>query len=131
MRSRFFLRPDAVPRPTRAARKLVGLCLLVLLTGCTTPTSPDVFDSDGWKSQRGVSLDRNKRTTMTAGIENVVRLGMTRLQVHAVLGDPDGVREAEDTDIYHLGRSPYGVDYDTYEFVYRDGELISYTYRQG
>lgn len=84
------------------------------------------FDSDAWKSQRGVDTRQNQRGTMVASVEKAIQAGMSRDEVIGLLGEPDGSDAATTTDTYELGVAQYGVDEEFYEIVYRDGKVATH-----
>lgn len=123
-----------LPRPVSLARVRIPLmrsfaCLLfaLSLTACTmhTETETQSFDSATWKSQRGVAGADNRRGPLVQALAQVIRTGMTRDDVLGVLGPPDSTRAAS-TDVYELGRMPYGIDEEYYEIRYRDGRVESH-----
>ena len=118
--------PVAGPRiPVRPLLVLLVLSLLVLsLTACTM--QPNSFDSDTWKSQRGVMSDANKRGALIADLDQHLKPGMNRASVLQLLGEPDYTDAESSTDVYRIGRSPYGIDSESYELQYRDDRLESY-----
>ncbi len=100
---------------------------LALLMGCTMQQTP-AFDSQAWQSQRGADPQQNRRGTMVEAVEGVVRAGMTRAEVVALLGEPDSADPG--TDIYELGVSPVGIDEEYYEVGYEDGRVSSHGWRR-
>lgn len=119
---------SAVPRaPDRGLRLRALACSLIALsmTACTMHTETDTkpFDSATWKSQRGVAGTDNRRGPLVEALATAIRSGMTRDEVHGVLGEPDSTRAASSIDVYELGRTPYGVDEEYYEVRYRDGRV--------
>lgn len=83
------------------------------------------FDSDAWKSQRGVRAQDNRRGGMVPSLDTSIREGMPRADVIALLGDPDSRNDETDTDVYELGVSELGIDEEYYEIRYRDGNVVS------
>jgi hypothetical protein len=81
------------------------------------------FDADVWKAQREQDFDGdNPRAGMVGELqrEHLVE-GTPRERVHDLLGPPESVRG--ETDLYELGRSATGVDYEQLAVVYEDGGL--------
>jgi hypothetical protein len=81
------------------------------------------FDPDVWKAQRDEDFDGdNPRAGMVGELrrEHLVE-GTPRERVHDLLGPPESVRG--DSDLYELGRSATGVDYEQLAVVYEDGRL--------
>lgn len=106
----------------------MGGCLIpFILMACTMQqTQTDGFDSGAWKSQRGAAVLENRRGAMVASLEDVVREGMTRTDVLAVLGEPDSSDTHHGIDVYELGVSGVGVDEEYYEIRYQDDRLTSH-----
>lgn len=128
MRSRFRFRPAAVEGQCGVARRFVFLVPFILITACTMHST--TFDSALWKSQRGVQGTDNRRGGMVDDVEHALRVGMTRDEVHALLGAPDSGEENGSIDVYALGRSPYGIDETYYEVQYRDGRVHAHRFGQ-
>ncbi len=84
------------------------------------------FDSNAWKSQRGVDTRQNTRGTMVASVEKAIDAGMSRDEVIQLLGEPDSSDAATATDTYELGVAKYGIDEEFYVVVYRDGKVASH-----
>lgn len=83
----------------------------------------DTFDSTTWKAQRGASALDNKRGGMVSELERSVRVGMTRAEVIALLGEPDMGQQTE-SEKYLLGLA-FGPDEQYYEIRYREGKVES------
>lgn len=101
------------------------LALTFSLSACAMEHQTQ-FDSDAWKSQRGVAATDNRRGSMLPAMEKVLHAGMTRDQVVALLGEPDISDTQTGADQYELGLAGYGVDEEYYEIRYRDGKLESH-----
>jgi hypothetical protein len=84
------------------------------------------FDSDAWKSQRGVDAKENQRGPMVSSVEKAVKTGMSRDEVVRLLGEPDISDAASATDVYELGVARYGIDEEFYEIKYQDGKVTSH-----
>ena len=83
------------------------------------------FDAGLWKAQRDEDFDGdNPRAGMVGELqrEHLVE-GTLRERVHDLLGPPESVRG--DTDLYELGRSATGVDYEQLAIVYEDGRVAT------
>jgi hypothetical protein len=83
------------------------------------------FDAGLWKAQRDEDFDGdNPRAGMVGQLqrEHLVE-GTLRERVHDLLGPPESVRG--DTDLYELGRSATGVDYEQLAIVYEDGRVAT------
>lgn len=90
-----------------------ALAFLLMFGGC----GPTAFDRARWASGgAAANVDNprdweNPRATMIDEAQRAgVSPGAQRAFVHDLLGSPDAMRG--NTDIYVLGASPYGVDYD-------------------
>lgn len=114
---------SSFPR-TRARSLRLAACALAfsLTTACTMHDTS--FDSNAWKSQRDVAAQDNARGPMVAGMQQTLRAGMPRTEVVALLGEPDSRRDT--TDVYELGRAPYGVDEEYYEIRYVDDKVTTH-----
>jgi hypothetical protein len=83
------------------------------------------FDAGVWKAQRDEDFDgNNPRAGMVGALqrEHLVE-GTPREQVHNLLGPPELVQD--DTDLYELGRSSTGVDYEQLAIVYADARVAA------
>jgi hypothetical protein len=81
------------------------------------------FDAGVWKAQREEDFDAdNPRAGMVGELqrEHLVE-GTPRDRVRDLLGPPESVRG--DSDLYELGRSATGVDYEQLAIVYEDGRV--------
>jgi hypothetical protein len=81
------------------------------------------FDAGVWKAQREEDFDAdNPRAGMVGELqrEHLVE-GTPRERVHDLLGPPESVRG--DSDLYELGRSATGVDYEQLAIVYEHGRV--------
>jgi len=84
----------------------------------------DGFNSTLWKAQHGKHERHNPRGKMIVSLEkNHLRPGMMRAEVHALLGEPDQKRGT--SDVYNLGASPVGVDFEYYVLEYDSAERLS------
>jgi hypothetical protein len=108
-------------------RSLIAILVFaVLLAGgviIVVNANSDAFDSKMWQSQKGVERN-NARTGMLGALERKhLRVGMPRKDVEALLGEPD-IREPV-RDIYELGVSPVGVDFESYVIEYDRANLVT------
>jgi hypothetical protein len=111
----------------------IGIVALLAIIGgifMTLTTNRDAFDASVWKEQRGNYEYDNPRVWMTVSLrERHLRKGMTRTDVHALLGVPD--QETDTTDTYYLGRSPVGIKFELYVLSYDDeNRLADFTKRR-
>jgi hypothetical protein len=80
-------------------------------------TNSGNFNSQLWIAQYGKNERNNPRSGMVVALErNVLQKGMRRLEVRAILGKPEQIRH--NIDVYDLGASPFGVDYEQYFIEY-------------
>ena len=81
------------------------------------------FDATVWKAQRDEDFEGdNPRAGMVGELQrNHLVEGTPRERIHDLLGPPESVRG--ETDLYELGRSATGVDYEQLAIVYEDDEL--------
>jgi hypothetical protein len=115
------LQPRRSRRPLNSA-PVIALLFPLFFSACTMPT--DSFDSNTWKSQRGVSAKDNKRITMVPTLEARIRVGMPREEVIGVLGEPDSRNQEVNADKYFLGLS-MGPDQQYYEIRYQNGVVTT------
>ncbi|MBD2068845.1 hypothetical protein H6F93_15155 [Leptolyngbya sp. FACHB-671] len=89
------------------------------------------FDADLWKAQHKKNKRDNPRIVMVPALEReVLREGMSREMVREILGLPEQIQE--NVDLYDLGISPYGFDYEQYAIVYdRENKLVEFSIRRG
>lgn len=123
------MEPSAPP-PGPGPRLHAPACALLLaltfsLSACAMEHS-SAFDSDAWKSQRGVDANDNRRGGMLPALDKVLHAGMSRDEVVKLLGEPDHSDAQAGIDQYELGIAGYGVDEEYYELRYRDGKLESH-----
>jgi hypothetical protein len=78
--------------------------------------SETAFDSEQWKAQRGSMQDRNPRMEMLPKLMPLLRVGMSKDEVVALLGPTESTRK-ESTVIYDLGAASYGVHYEHLEIL--------------
>jgi len=102
---------------------LVALLIPLLFSACTMQTH--TFDSDAWKSQRGIRAQDNRRGGMVPSLDASIAVGMPRADVVRLLGEPDSRNAETDTDVYELGVSDLGIDEEYYEIRYQDGNVVS------
>ncbi|MCP3057697.1 hypothetical protein LXT21_02780 [Myxococcus sp. K38C18041901] len=97
-------------------RRRAGIgAVLLLLTGLgvhvVSTTQKGAFDSEQWKAQRGSGADKNPRVGMVVALkQHHLREGMSREDVHTLLGEPEQRRGT--SEVYELGVSPVGVSYE-------------------
>lgn len=88
---------------------LVVLAGLLGLAGLASRTGG--FNAELWQAQRGASARDNPRAGMVVDLQRVhLRAGMSRAEVQRLLGEPD--QQQEFSDVYELGVSPVGIDYE-------------------
>lgn len=108
-------------------RALAGAAALLLIGGgaavIVNERSGMGFDADVWKAQTDESFDgNNPRAGMVGELqrEHLVE-GTPRERVHDLLGPPESIQG--DIDLYELGRSSTGVDYEQLAIVYEDDRV--------
>jgi hypothetical protein len=81
------------------------------------------FDAGVWKAQGDDEFDGdNPRAGMVGELQREHLIaGTPRERVRDLLGPPESV--GGDTDLYELGRSATGVDYEQLAVVYEDGRV--------
>lgn len=83
------------------------------------------FDAGVWRAQRGSEalMQRNPRGDMASELmAEHLQQGTARDEVRALLGPPEFVDG--DADVYELGRSAYGVDYEQLAITYAGDALV-------
>ena len=82
------------------------------------------FDPELWQAQRGKDERHNPRGGMVVDLlQTHLRVGMSRLEVQRLLGEPD--RRQELRDMYELGVSPYGIDFEYFVIDYDDAGKVT------
>ena len=84
------------------------------------------FDELVWRAQHGTPAleQENPRGAMVSELlHGRLTEGMTRDEVRRLLGPPE--HEDEQTDVWELGRSSWGVSYEQLAVEYAGGELAS------
>ena len=83
------------------------------------------FDAERWRAQHDSDalMDRNPRGDMASELlAEHLPPGTPRQEVRDLLGPPEFVDG--DADVYELGRSEYGVDYEQLAIAYEDDRLL-------
>jgi hypothetical protein len=97
--------------------------------GVTQNISSGNFDSKIWKEQYKKHETKNPRGWMVVDLkEHHLREGMTHAEVRLLLGEPDQKRGT--SDVYNLGISPVGVDFEYFVLEYDNGGLLAKFYTQ-
>lgn len=127
-----------------AVSGIVAITLLLMLTGngsmitsnnqvkvMSTTVSTGNFDSALWRAQYKKHQRDNPRIGMVPALEReVLHKGMSREVVREVLGRPEQVRE--NADLYDLGVSPFGVDYEQYVIEYdQENKVVQFFISRG
>jgi len=99
-------------------------CILFILSACS-----DSFNSEAWKAESGNMSDKNLRASMITALEKHIYIGMPRHKIIELLGSSD-IHEPN-ADIYLLGTSAYGVDYEYYYIYYKNNKVIKFLIVQG
>ncbi len=82
------------------------------------------FDKETWASGKGNYDGKNPRIAMVGAAEAAgVKVGATRDQVRALLGEPDS--NGPNADIWYLGRSTFAPDYQTFEISYDGKDVVT------
>ncbi len=127
-----------------AVSGIVVITLLLMVTGkgsvitsnnqvkvMSTTVSTGSFDSALWRSQYKKFKRDNPRIGMVPALEReVLHKGMSREVVREILGRPEQVRE--NADLYDLGVSPFGVDYEQYVIEYdQENKVVKFFISRG
>ncbi len=103
----------------------IALCLALPGAGCTEKTRSNMsgFDATVWKAQhnRDQALDNPRSSMVGTLIGNRLKPGMARAAVVELLGPPEFQRNGN--DYYTLGRSPYGIDYESLVVHYEQDKV--------
>src|SRR5258708_38948647 len=106
-------------------RLALGVALLMLAGAVVYRVSvpggfaPHGFDAARWQAQRGSEARDNPRAGMVGDLERLLRPGMTRAEVAALLGMPES--QTGRRWIHDLGARAYGADYEYYGIEVGDG----------
>lgn len=89
------------------------------------------FDAALWRAQYKSFERDNPRIGMISVLEReVLQKGMTKEAVREILGPPEQTRD--NIDLYDLGISPFGVDYEQYVIEYdSDNKVVRFFIRRG
>ena len=127
-----------------AVSGIVAITLLLMVTGkgsvitsnnqvkvMSTTVSTGNFDSALWKAQYKKYQRDNPRIGMVPDLEReVLHKRMSREVVREILGRPEQVRE--NADLYDLGVSPFGVDYEQYVIEYdQENKVVNFFISRG
>lgn len=108
----------------RFAGVLAAAAAAIMVAGCEEDSVG--FDTSGWQAERGNATGANARGAMVATLDEAgVRVGASRDQIRAILGEPDSTGPR--ADIYFLGRSATGPSFDTYRIDYDAGGTVTRT----
>lgn len=101
-----------------------------MVLGGTPMALAGEFNSEQWKAQSGAGATENTRQGMISKLEEILRPGMSKDEIVALLGKPD-IQENNRFE-YELGLLGFGVDYAWYVLEFdEDGRLASYKLIQG
>ncbi len=99
------------------AMRIILAIPLLLLGACGG------FDKASWASGKGNYEGKNPRIAMVNDAQDAgVKVGATRNQVRALLGEPDA--SGPNGDTWYLGRSSYAPDYQTFIVSYDDKGVV-------
>ena len=122
-------------RVRRRTKWLVALAAVLLAAFAVVvlpadPGATPAFDPVVWRAQAGVETG-SRRFGMIRDLETTkLRVGMTREEVHDLLGVPESFRPGYDG--WGLGFPPFGMDYDSYAVRYGpDGRVTGFGRVQG
>lgn len=88
-----------------------------------TDISTSGFDDVLWRDQYQKFNHDNPRSGMISDLEQeVLRKGMSQETVREILGPPE--QTEGNMDLYDLGASPVGVDYEQYVIEYDDDQKV-------
>jgi len=82
------------------------------------------FDRAAWAAEKGNFEGVSRRGELVTQLDEAgIRPGSTRAQVRQLLGEPDGT--GPDGDSYFLGRSQYGIDYESLHIAYSPQGIVT------
>jgi outer membrane protein assembly factor BamE (lipoprotein component of BamABCDE complex) len=101
----------------------IALSLAIPVAACKDPAMS--FDRAAWASGQGNASGKNPRSGMVSQARDAgLKVGATRAEVRALLGEPD----ASDSggDAWFLGQGQYSVDFETLDVSYgSDGRVTA------
>lgn len=100
-----------------------AFCML-FFTACTNNSkSLKHFDQKVWLENAGNETKNNPRAGMISElIDTVLKKGMSKDEVTALLGPPDSNRDQ--LELYDIGRSPWGIDLEYLAIDYDENSLV-------
>jgi hypothetical protein len=115
----------------RSWLRILGAAVLVMLAAvmAVRAYSPGGFDAARWQALRNSDARDNPRVRMVSDLARLLRPGMTRGDVLALLGEPEARRDGR--FLYALGASPYGVDYEYFAIEFAGDRLVRHALTRG
>ena len=107
----------------------LGACVLVVLAVgllvARRMLEPDyqVYDRERWVAEKSAKASENRRSLMVKDIKRRLHVGMTKLEVVDLLGQPDGTRG--NVFSYELGMPGFGVDYEYFLIEFDAAERVT------
>jgi outer membrane protein assembly factor BamE (lipoprotein component of BamABCDE complex) len=110
----------------------IGGAVLMLGAGSYMARGGD-FDSNQWKALQNSTARDNPRAGMISDLQKrVLRTGMTRAELIALLGEPDLTESEGNRYVYEIGTSAFGVDYEYFVIEFDSaGKLLRHSIRRG
>lgn len=109
---------------------IIPLCISMnngsVITMNTNILSNEGFDAALWKAQYKKFKRNNPRISMVPDLERkVLQKGMYRETVRKTLGLPEQIKK--NADLYDLGASAFGIDYENYVIEYdHDNKVVRF-----
>lgn len=107
--------------------------MALALTACNSSNEEKqmgAFDKSVWLENAGNESKNNPRAQMLNPImEDLLKAGMGREEVHELLGPPDSKTEAR--DMYDIGRSPWGIDLEYLQINYLGDKVQAFFVARG
>lgn len=86
------------------------IALLLMGGGAVYFLKAPGFTPERWKAEAANTSSKNPRIYWVSQVEKLLRPGMSKDDIIALLGDPNSKRDNRYS--YDLGVNPYGIDYE-------------------
>jgi hypothetical protein len=104
---------------------LIGAIFLAALSACGSASV--AFDKEKWASGKGSLTVENPRGKMVSDAEEAgVKVGATRANIRALLGEPDG--KGPRGDSWALGFANYSMDPQNFVVDYDENDIATKVY---
>lgn len=109
-----------------------GLLLagMLAVAGGADMTLADSFDAAVWKAHRSDNSVDNPRKGMLSAVEKMLKPGMSRVEITAMLGEPEFTQG--NRFVYGFGRPAFGPDMSWFVVEFgADGRLVRHFVERG